>query len=218
MTKHYEISLEISGPTAMWTRPDTGGAPVSYPGPTYSAAKGIFESILWIQAVEIVPVKVEICSPIVFHTYVTNYGGPLRKSRIMKSGSSYQLLATVLVNVCYRLHAEVQSISSAERRLSDRTKAWVAKTSNPAHAYQEIFERRIRNGQCHSIPCLGWKEFVPDYVGLFRKYTSAQRDINLVIPSMASTVFLLDQAGRITPTFTPRANVQIREGVLQYAQ
>lgn len=218
MTKHYEVNLEISGPTAMWTRPDTGDSPVSYPGPTYSATKGIFESILWIQAVEIVPVKVEICSPIVFHTYVTNYGGPLRKSRIMKTGSSYQLLATVLVNVCYRLHAEVHAISSAERRLSNRTKAWMAKTSNPAHAYQEIFGRRIANGQCHSIPCLGWKEFVPDYVGRIREYTSVQRDINLAIPSMASTVFLLDKTDRIIPTFTSRANVQIREGVLLYAQ
>lgn len=218
MTRRYEVSLEISGPTAMWTRPDTGDAPVSYPGPTYSAAKGIFESILWIQAVAVVPVKVEICSPIVFHTYVTNYGGPLRKSRIMKTGSSYQLLATVLVNVCYRLHAEVQTISSAERRWSDRTKAWAAKTSNSAHAYQEIFDRRVANGQCHSIPCLGWKEFVPDYVGPFRKCTSVQRDINLVIPSMASTVFLANKVGRTTATFTPKSNVQVREGVLQYAQ
>jgi len=42
--KNYEVMLEISGPTAMWTRPDTGDAPVSYPAPTYSAVKGIFES------------------------------------------------------------------------------------------------------------------------------------------------------------------------------
>lgn len=218
MTKHYEVSLEVSGPTAMWTRPDTGDAPVSYPGPTHSAAKGIFEAILWIQAVEVIPVKVEICSPIVFHTYVTNYGGPLRKSRVMKGGSSYQLLATVLVNVCYRLYAKVQSVPAGSRQFSDRTKAWAAGTSNPAHAYQEIFERRIRNGQCHSIPCLGWKEFVPSYVGPFRNDTSIQRDINLVVPSMASTVFTLGQKGRMVPTFMPRANVQVREGVLRYAQ
>lgn len=122
------------------------------------------------------------------------------------------------MNVCYRLYAEVQAISLAEMRWSERTKAWVAKTSNPAHAYQEIFKRRIASGQCHSIPCLGWKEFVPDYVGPFRECTSTQNDINLVIPSMASTVFLSDKAGRITPTFTAKANVQVREGVLQYAQ
>lgn len=73
--KPYSIALEISGPTAMWTRPDTGDAPVSYPVPTWSAAKGIFESIVRFDTVEIVPTKVEICSPIIYHNYVTNYGG-----------------------------------------------------------------------------------------------------------------------------------------------
>lgn len=44
-----EISCEISGPTAMWTRPNTGDVPVSYPAPTYAAVKGIFESIVWLK-------------------------------------------------------------------------------------------------------------------------------------------------------------------------
>jgi CRISPR-associated protein Cas5d len=30
----------------MWTRPDTGSSPVSYVAPTFSAVKGIFESVL----------------------------------------------------------------------------------------------------------------------------------------------------------------------------
>lgn len=38
--KKYEISCEISGATAMWTRPDTGDVPVSYP---------IFQSIAWLK-------------------------------------------------------------------------------------------------------------------------------------------------------------------------
>jgi CRISPR-associated protein Cas5d len=46
----YEARLEISGPTAMWTRPDTGDAPVSYPAPTFAAVKGIFESIVWLKS------------------------------------------------------------------------------------------------------------------------------------------------------------------------
>ena len=41
----YQVSLEIAGPAAMFTRPDTGTTPISYPLPTWSAAKGIFESI-----------------------------------------------------------------------------------------------------------------------------------------------------------------------------
>ncbi|MBC7820173.1 MAG: CRISPR-associated protein Cas5 [Planctomycetaceae bacterium] len=44
----YQVCCEISGPTAMWTRPDTGDAPVSYPAPSFAAVKGIFESIVWL--------------------------------------------------------------------------------------------------------------------------------------------------------------------------
>ena len=40
------VSFEITGPTAMWTRPDTGDAPVSYPAPTYAAVKALFESMM----------------------------------------------------------------------------------------------------------------------------------------------------------------------------
>ena len=101
--KSESVQFEIAGPTAMWTRPDTGDAPVSYPAPTFSAAKGMFESICWLKSANVNPVKVEVCAPLIFHTYSTNYGGPLRKSKIMKKGSSFQLLATVLINVIYRL-------------------------------------------------------------------------------------------------------------------
>ena len=76
--KRYPIACEISGPTAMWIRPDTGDAPVSYPAPSFAAVKGIFESIVWLKSAEVVPMRVEICAPLVFHTYSTNYGGPFR--------------------------------------------------------------------------------------------------------------------------------------------
>jgi len=96
MSRNYQVAMEISGPTAMWTRPDTGDTPVSYPAPTYSAAKGIFEAILWLKSAEVVPTKVEICSPLVWHTYTTNYGGPLPERGQIK-GNNYQLIATVLL-------------------------------------------------------------------------------------------------------------------------
>ena len=83
----YEVRCEISGPTAMWTRPDTGDAPVSYPAPSFAAVKGLFESIVWLKSAEVVPTRVEICAPLVFHTYSTNYGGPLRKSTTMTNRS-----------------------------------------------------------------------------------------------------------------------------------
>ena len=212
-TEGYPIAIEISGPTAMWTRPDTGDAPVSYPAPTFSAAKAIFESIVWLKNAEVVPAKVDICSPLVFHTYSTNYGGPLRKSRIMRSGSSYQLLATVLVNVCYRICADVRPDQVPDDRLSERARRYLRR--NGAHAYQEIFARRLRKGQCHTVPCLGWKEFVPDYVGPFREHTQVCTGIDTVIPSMLWQVFPSGKYGAWQPTF--RQNVKITKGVLDYA-
>ncbi len=41
--KKNEVSLEIAGAAAMFTIPDTGAAPVSYPAPTYSAVKNYIE-------------------------------------------------------------------------------------------------------------------------------------------------------------------------------
>lgn len=37
--KLYQVSMEIAGNTALWTRPDSGDSPCSYPAPTYSAVR-----------------------------------------------------------------------------------------------------------------------------------------------------------------------------------
>ena len=187
--KKYEFCLEISGPTAMWTRPDSGDCPVSYPAPTYSAVKGIIEAVLFNQAIEVVPRKVEVCAPITYHTYSTNYGGPLRKSDQIKKGASYQLLASVLVNPCYRVYAVARPNTRTNGHLSPKTRAWLKRTTSPAHAYQDMFNRRLKRGQSHYIPCLGWKEFIPDYVGVFRPETQVCADISMLIPSMLREVF-----------------------------
>lgn len=210
----YLIEMEISGPTAMWTRPDSGDCPVSYPVPTYSAVKGIFEAILFNQAIEIIPRKVEICAPIVYHTYNTNYGGPLRKSSQVKTGVSYQLLASVLINPCYRLYASVEPRSSTNDNISARTRIWLGKTTSPAHAHQQIFNRRLIRGQSYYIPCLGWKEFTPEYVGPFRQQTKVCTDIDLAMPSMLRQVFPdgLDSAAR----YVFDQDVKILNGALEY--
>lgn len=103
----YPVSMEIAGNTALFTRPDSGDAPCSYPAPTFSAVRGLFQSILWLPDVLIIPRKVELCAPIVYHSYACNYGGPLRKTKAIRHGNNYQLFATVLCDVCYRLYVDV---------------------------------------------------------------------------------------------------------------
>lgn len=215
----FVVSLEISGPMAMWTRPDTGDVPASYPAPTYGAVKGIFESILLSDWAAVVPTKVEICRPIQFHVYNTNYGGPLRKSKLLKNGASYQLLATVLTDVCYRLHARLQSVPATyARRGNTENELQRIGTTNGAHAFQERFNRRLRRGQMYHMPCLGWKEFVPDYVGEFRTETRVCENINMMIPSMLRTCFPNGRNSAWQPDFyEPDNPATIEKGVLVYA-
>lgn len=211
----YEVQLEIAGNTAMWTRPDTGDCPVSYPAPTYSAVKGIFESILWGPAVQVLPTKVEICAPLQYHNYQTNYGGPLRKSGVVATGGGFQLLATVLIDVCYRLYAEAVPVSKNNKnRIPDGARRWDGKTTSPGHAYQDIFNRRIKRGQCFTMPCLGWKEFGPDYFGPFREKTQVQENINTGLPSMLREVFSKGYQSEVAFSFDQ--NIMIKNGVLEF--
>ena len=129
--KAYQVKLEIAGPTAMWTRPDTGDCPVSYPAPTYSAVAGIFKAICWGPAIDIIPFKAEICRPLHYEQYMTNYCGPLRENI---DDNSFQFMATVLTDVCYRLYAYVYPARNKDT-LPDSAKMWDSKTSSPGHAY-----------------------------------------------------------------------------------
>ena len=208
--KPYEVALEIEGNTAMWTRPDTGDCPVSYPAPTYSSVKGIFESVLWGPAIEIVPFRVEICKPLHFHSYATNYNGPLRKSGI---DGAYQFLATVLTDVCYRMYSYVYPALDKDT-LDEKAKTWDGKTTSPGHAYSAIFERRLKRGQWFVQPCLGWKEFTPSYVGPLREKTHVQEDINMLLPSMLRQVF--GDRNNSPVKFIYDQDVKIDHGILRY--
>ena len=59
----YTVSFEIAGPMAMFTRPDSGSTPVSYP-PTWSAMSEC--SRLWRGWNTYRPTHVEICRPVRF--------------------------------------------------------------------------------------------------------------------------------------------------------
>ena len=204
--KRYKVQMEVEGPLAIFTRPDTGDTPCSYPVPTWSAAKGMFEAVIRIKSAYIKPVAVEICKPIKYRKYVTNYGGPLRKSVEVKNKNSFQLQATVLENVCYRLYGLVKKISDAP-----------GKTTNSEHALQSIFERRLNKQQYFYPLCLGWKEFHLTYAGPIRPDTNnryVQANHNEIIPSMLYAVFAPPCAGKYQQTY--RQNVEIKNGRLEY--
>lgn len=212
----YPVAMEIAGRTALWTRPDSGDSPISYPAPTYSAVRGLFESVLWGPAVLVIPRKVELCSIPQFHSYATNYGGPLRSPTSIKGGNNYQLFATVLVDVCYRLYADV--IPNPDKiNLPSNARLWDQRTTSPGHAYQEIFNRRLKRGQSYSTLSLGWSEFTADYFGPFRETTQVCTELpDIVIPSMLRSVFQKGYNSKYLAVFD--TDVRIHKGILEYPQ
>jgi CRISPR-associated protein Cas5d len=221
--EEYVVKLEVAGPAAMFARPDTGSTPISYPAPTWSAAKGIFESIAFFADGNawICPTKIEVCRKIGetggsvrYQRYSTNYGGPLRKDSLRArgaapGGSSMQLFGTILTDVAFRIHGAV---------LGKRT----TNGKNPKHHLQDLFNRRLERGQCFHTPCLGWSEFTCSYWGLFRDgsdgnspVTEVDNHLTLEVPSMLLAVWDRPTVGQhYLPTYCQQ--VKIMSGVLTY--
>jgi CRISPR-associated protein Cas5d len=207
----YNVQIEVAGPLAMFARPDTGGTPTSYPAPTWSACKGIFEAIAMLRSGNawICPTAVEICKRrgaeggvVQFQNYTTNYGGPLRKTDLVKSENCMQIFATIISNVCYRLYGEVRGYRQ---------------DVNIKHYLQELFDRRLRQGRCYRTPSLGWREFTCSYWGEFRfDDYEVDADLNLTLPSMLMVVWDAVREGRYSPRFLQ--NVRIIKGVLRFAE
>jgi CRISPR-associated protein Cas5d len=199
----------------MFTRPDTGSAPISYPLPSWSACKAMYESVArgffapgGQPAAFFCPTEVQIWKPIRFEKYVTNYRGPLRKSSQIEKNASYQLPATILIDVCYRVKGVCMRIPGA-----------ADESNNAPHGLQEMFNRRLAQGRNKYAPCLGWKEFVPSYFGPFRDHNSPESEFKLQaqhyaeLPALLMSMWDAPANGRYQPIF--RA-LEIKEGILRF--
>ena len=207
--KTYAIELEVSGQLAMYARPDTGASPISYPVPTWSAAKGLLESIAFLKHGEawFHPTRTEVCRPrgaaggkVTYQRYAFNYGGPLRKAVNVTAGTTMQVFATVIANPCYRIHAEILGEAGGQR--------------NARHYLKDLFERRIKQGRCFKTPALGWSEFTCDYWGPLRSDWEVDDALNLEIPSMLSRMWDRALDGAYFSQFAQGARVE--SGGLDY--
>ena len=186
MSEEYNISMEVSGKTAMWTRPDTGATPVSYPAPPWSAAKGIFESVVRLKNTIIIPTAVEICAPIVYHDYTTNYGGPLRKTDQISKNDAFQHKATVLINVCYRLYARIEDFKYVPQSLSE---ASLLAGVNSRHYCYEAFYRRLKTEGFMILPVSAGGNLSPIILASFGVLLRIETAYNEELASFLYCVF-----------------------------
>lgn len=207
----YEIAFEVAGPAAMFARPDTGATPVSYPVPTSSAAKGMFDAVLRRRHMYVNPTCVEVCSPIRYERYTTNYGGPLRSHGQISNNNNYQLIATILVDVCYRIYGEVK-MKQMSTRGKDVPQMRRRRGQDWRPRFKNLFEERLQCGQTFYTPCLGWKEFVPSYFGPFREKTQRDTTVDdIIIPSLLCSMW---DHRQLKPEYVQ--NWHIVNGVMSY--
>ena len=158
MKKRY--CLEISGDFACFTRPEMKVERVSYDVITPSAARAVFEAILWKPAIRWRIQRIEVLRPVRWINLRRNEVASVISTRnvqqAMDSGQGelairieddrQQRAALLLRDVAYRVHADLEVL---EGRADPQ----------PPQKFFSTFERRAENGQCVNQPYLGCREF-----------------------------------------------------------
>ncbi len=156
--------IEVSGDFACFTRPEMKVERVSYDVITPSAARSIFDAILWKPAIYWQVTKIEVMNPIRWINLRRNEVGSIVSSRAAKtamtSGSGHlglyieddrqQRAGLFLRDVRYRLHARFLMTAQAGENESSAK-------------FAEMFRRRAEKGQCFNQPYLGCREFSCDF-------------------------------------------------------
>lgn len=163
--------LEVSGPFACFTRPEMKVERVSYDVITPSAARAIFEAILWKPAIRWRIAKIEVLAPIRWTSVRRNEVGKVaspRSNRIFIEDDRQQRAGLLLRDVKYRLHAEFDFIALEKRAttgnpvpeyLRDPQEKETGRADESEAKYAAMFERRAAKGQCFNQPYLGCREF-----------------------------------------------------------
>ena len=154
--------LAISGDLACFTRPEMKVERVSYDIITPSAARAVFEAILWKPAIRWHVRRIEVLKPVRFVNLRRNeVGSKVSTSNVTKAmnGSDIDLsiyaddpseraqrASLLLRDVAYRVHADLEVQADRQDPM-------------PPQKYHAMFERRAQNGQCVNQPYLGCREF-----------------------------------------------------------
>lgn len=151
--------LEVRGDYACFTRPEMKVERVSYDLITPSAARAVFEAILWKPGIRWRIRRIDVLAPVRWISVRRNEVGAVASVRnaqiAMHEGSGrlalyvederQQRAGLFLRDVAYRLHADMELRSDEAR-------------ANPAK-YLAMFNRRAEAGQCVNQPYLGCREF-----------------------------------------------------------
>lgn len=182
-----EWSLEVWGDYACFTRPEMKVERVSYDIMTPSAARAIFEAILWKPAIKWHITRLEVLSPIRWISVRRNEVSSICTipTQAHLDGSNHkpmgfsiedtrqQRAGLFLRDVHYRIYAWFEFISPAKRNnIHPLNREYWADNEEQINFYRDdeseakyaaIFSRRARKGQCFHRPYLGCREFACNF-------------------------------------------------------
>lgn len=154
--------LDVAGDYACFTRPEMKVERVSYDVITPSAARAVFEAILWKPAIAWRIERIEVLNPVRWISLRRNEVGSVVSTRsveaAMRSGGALALYVDedrqqraglFLREVRYRLFGRFELTPRA------------GQGDSPAK-FAEMFRRRAAAGQCVNQPYLGCREFAAD--------------------------------------------------------
>ncbi|MGQ0701254.1 MAG: type I-C CRISPR-associated protein Cas5c [Panacagrimonas sp.] len=155
--------LEVRGDYACFTRPEMKVERVSYDFITPSAARAIFDAVLWKPAITWRIDRIEVLNPVRWISLRRNEVGAVASTRNVESAmrsrsgrlgldiedERQQRAGLFLRDVAYRLHAHFEMTPKAG---ADDTPA----------KFASMFQRRAESGQCVNQPYLGCREFSAD--------------------------------------------------------
>jgi len=167
--------LEVSGPYACFTRPEMKVERVSYDVITPSAARAVFEAILWKPAIRWRITRIEVLAPIRWISIRRNEVSSTANTRascLFIEDTRQQRAGLFLRDVRYRLHGEFDFIPPERRPAGyqplpesfaghdpDAARGQPHRPGESEAKYAAMFERRAKKGQCFNQPYLGCREF-----------------------------------------------------------
>ncbi len=191
------VRVKVTGEFACFTRPDLKVERMTYPCMTPSAARGILDSILWKPEFQWWIHRIIILNPVKFFSVKRNeINSKQGKTPIIIEERRAQRNSIVLKDVAYLIEASV-----FQKYVDPR---------NPPKKYTEMFNRRVKKGQCWRRPFLGTREFAAE----FFPSDGSEHPIQEIIPigSMLFDIFF-DTHGKPSPLFF--YDVAVVNGILE---
>lgn len=171
----YGFKIIVEGRYACFTRPELKVERVSYDVPTPGAIEGMLKSIYWKPAIRYEIDKIVIFNPIRFKNIrrnevsskisLTNIKRQMKNDSIdislYTNEDRSQRSSMVLADVKYGIefHFELTGLKCQGE-------------DNSEDKHYNIIKRRIENGQCFRIPCLGCNEFPAEKISMVEQFDS----------------------------------------------